>query len=105
MGKPVFEDLFRFSGRRNRRSYFLFLLVALLLADVLARVTVALLVIGVSLVAVTTQRCRDCGWSGWAVLVLAIPLINFVFGVALLLAPGDRGDNRYGPDPLRKDDP
>jgi uncharacterized membrane protein YhaH (DUF805 family) len=24
MSKPVFEDLFRFSGRRNRKSYFLY---------------------------------------------------------------------------------
>lgn len=65
----------------------------------------ALLAIGVSLVAVTTQRCRDFGWTGWAVLTLAIPLINFLFGLALILVPGDRGDNRYGPDPLRQDDP
>jgi uncharacterized membrane protein YhaH (DUF805 family) len=31
MSKPVFEGLFRFSGRRNRMSYFYYLLLYSLL--------------------------------------------------------------------------
>ena len=27
MSKPIFEDLFKFSGRRNRKSYILLLLI------------------------------------------------------------------------------
>ena len=35
MSKPVFSDLFTFSGRRNRKSYFLFLLALLVAMEVI----------------------------------------------------------------------
>ncbi len=118
MSKPVFNDLFTFSGRRNRLSYFLFFLAALVPiivfyliimanlgsgADPGAGTIFALLIMAaVSFVMciVGAQRCRDFGWTGWAILLTAVPFVGWIFGIALYFIPGNQGDNRYGPDPL-----
>ena len=39
---------------------------------------------------ITLRRLRDLGMSGWTILVALIPLVNFVFGLYLLLAAGKR---------------
>jgi uncharacterized membrane protein YhaH (DUF805 family) len=116
MSKPVFEDLFAFSGRRNRKSYLLYGLVVTVLLSVVWGIAVvamygagwgALLVAGlvtlpimVSGWAVGAQRCRDFGWTGWAMLLNLIPYIGWIFSLAILFIPGNLGSNRYGPDPI-----
>jgi uncharacterized membrane protein YhaH (DUF805 family) len=50
---------------------------------------------------VGAQRCRDFGWTGWAVFISGIPIAGFIFSMALLFTPGTKGPNRYGPDPLQ----
>lgn len=117
MSKPVLTDLFAFSGRRNRQSYFLYGLLLLAFQIVLWSVAAALLYgIGgwlflvlaglisipcaVSGWAVGSQRCRDFGWTGWAMLITIIPYVGWIFAVAILFIPGTQGENRYGPDPL-----
>jgi uncharacterized membrane protein YhaH (DUF805 family) len=122
MSKPVFEDLFSFSGRRNRKSYFLYALAVfglwLLLAvgfivpaannsqsgvGLIAMLAVIIFIPTViSSWAVGGQRCRDFGWTAWAVLLTAIPYLGFAFAIAMMVIPGNVGDNRYGPDPLSK---
>ena len=52
--------------------------------------------------AVGGQRCRDFGWTAWAVLLTAIPYLGIVFAIAMMVIPGSAGDNRYGPDPIAK---
>ena len=87
MSKPVFEDLFSFSGRRNRKSYFLAVLAIIALFVLAALVGAAgassssdgsgLIIVMVLLaiplmimnLAVTSQRIRAFGWTGWAVLL------------------------------------
>ncbi|MBO9402159.1 DUF805 domain-containing protein [Shimia sp. R9_3] len=115
MSKPVFQDIFSFSGRRNRKSYFLFVLTMVIISMVLSAVIAALATAtaGLGLIllvlilplfvaswAVGSQRCRDFGWTGWAILITIIPGIGILFALALLFVPGTQGDNRYGPDPL-----
>jgi uncharacterized membrane protein YhaH (DUF805 family) len=116
MSKPVFEDLFKFSGRRNRQSFILFQLasvVAVLLGvGIVTTVTVAapavggflwiLGIVGFIAVAVAnwaaaSQRVRDFGQSGVWALVLLIPYIGFAFSIALWLIPSTEGENKYGP--------
>jgi uncharacterized membrane protein YhaH (DUF805 family) len=130
MSKPVFEDLFRLSGRRNRKSYFLYCLAYMLAlvtlwgvigalaiggdtdAD-LTGVGLALVILGalltlvliVSSWAVGAQRCRDFGWTGWALLIVLLPFIGWIFGFAMFFVPGTLGPNRYGPDPLEPPPP
>ena len=60
----------------------------------------AFLVLAVSSCMVGAQRCRDFGWTGWAILLTAVPVLGFVFAISLWFIPGDRGDNLYGSDPL-----
>lgn len=118
MSKPVFEDVFAFRGRRDRRSFVYFQLVAVapaallvVFAGALGRTgdgaMIAAILLGVcSLVflwcglAVLSQRCRDLGLSGWTSLVLLIPVVGQLFALAACFMPGNFGDNRYGPDPL-----
>ena len=115
MSKPVFEDLFTLSGRRNRQSYFLYSLLMLLILGgiwILAAASggdgnplfvVALLVtlaIAVSNCVVGAQRCRDFGWTGWAILLSLVPFVGWIFPLVMFFVPGTAGPNRYGPDPL-----
>ena len=116
---------FEFSGRSRRREYWLFMLLytILLSAAVVLDVQFGLvsdywgystfgensfefsfnvdlgpLAIGVMVLflvpslSVTVRRMHDIGKSGWFML---IPIYNFI----LVCMDGDRGPNRYGPDP------
>lgn len=116
MSKPVFEGLLTFSGRRNRQSYFLYLLLAgVVLAAIWglafafalgggwAGIVIALMVslpVFLSTWAVGGQRCRDFGWTGWAMLITLIPYVGWIFAIAILFIPGNQGGNRYGVDPI-----
>jgi uncharacterized membrane protein YhaH (DUF805 family) len=117
MSKPAMEDLFSFSGRRNRKSYILASLaifaiivvvwiVAMMLAyggsSMIALGIAGLLSIPAAIVswAISSQRCRDFGWTGWAVLITLIPYVGWLFAIAIMFIPGNQGANRYGPDPL-----
>lgn len=45
------------------------------------------------------RRLNDMGRSGWFLLLSLIPLVNLVFYIWILCAPGDQGTNEYGPAP------
>lgn len=117
MPKPVMEDLFSFSGRRNRKSYILaslaffaimaviWIIVAIisysndnyLMFLVAGLISIPAAVVGWAL---GSQRCRDFGWTGWAMLITLIPYVGWIFAVAIMFIPGTQGPNRYGSDPL-----
>ena len=119
MSKPVFSDLFTASGRRNRKSYFLYGLAVTIILGIVwgvamgashgepgLGVVVASIISILFVVAscfVSAQRCRDFGWTGWAVLITLLPFVGWIFSVAMLFIPGTDGPNRYGPDPLAAD--
>jgi uncharacterized membrane protein YhaH (DUF805 family) len=117
MSKPVTEDLLSFSGRRNRKSY---ILASLLIAAVMIVVWcvaggvaytndsyIVFIVAGLISIpaliatwALGSQRCRDFGWTGWAMLITLIPYVGWLFAIAIMFIPGNQGPNRYGPDML-----
>ncbi|HDZ53469.1 hypothetical protein LCGC14_0044160 [marine sediment metagenome] len=122
MSKPPFEDMFGWkSGRRNRKSFALFMLAQLGVSlslfvlivsltqlgnanDVVIGITgLGTFVVGVGLITsqfcVMAQRCRDIGYSGFFVLLNFVPFIALLFQVLLLIVPGSKGPNKYGPDP------
>lgn len=119
MSKPVFEDVFKFSGRRNRQSYILLCLtqlVALAFFAVLGMYGLGLLddypVIGwplslaslagffatcVSSWAAGSQRVRDTGHSGVWILLCLLPYVGWVVALGICFIPGTKGANEYGP--------
>jgi uncharacterized membrane protein YhaH (DUF805 family) len=119
MSKPVFSDLWSFSGRRNRQSFIYLqlasIVVVLLGIGLVTAVTFAaptvgaflgvvgiigLIAISVANWAAASQRVRDFGQSGVWALVMLIPYIGPVFSIALWLIPSSEGDNKYGPSCL-----
>ena len=122
MSKPVFSDLFKFEGRRNRLSYLLIQLSTW--AATVAGILVAAVGLGMfdgggaaavggsalifvggattigAIIAAwitSAQRCRDIGWPGWVCLVQLIPYVGFVAGLVIWIAPGDtKEENKYG---------
>lgn len=120
MSKPVFEDLFKWSGRRDRKSYALlnlgmlgFGLAAVVLWIIEAELSgdpetavgtgillfVLLIAMGVSAMATTAQRCRDLGMAGAVAVVTLLPYAGIAAWLAILAMPGNEGENRYGADP------
>ena len=119
MSKPVFEDIFKFSGRRNRQSY-IFLGLAQIVA-VIGLVIVAsggaamvdsfaplayllflaafagFVAVAVSGWASASQRVRDFGQSGVWVLVTLVPYVGWIFSLAIMVIPSTPGENKYGP--------
>lgn len=123
MSVPVFSHVFTLSGRRNRKSFFLYALFCLLLCAVMmgAMNPLALSFLGTNPIEwglqawlimfgafilvltggiVGAQRCRDFGWTGWAVLLAYLPFVGGMFWIAMFFIPGTHGPNRYGPDPI-----
>lgn len=117
MSKPILDDLFTFSGRRDRKSYALLHLalygigaclgmIILILDEVLGGtgmmgvllVVVLFLLISVITLITSAQRCRDAGVSGTAGLAVLLPL-GFI---TLMLWPGEKGKNKFGEDPREK---
>jgi uncharacterized membrane protein YhaH (DUF805 family) len=81
-------------------------LVSLMLGGSGVLLSIWWLVTLVPSIAVTIRRLHDRELSGWwylaAIVAGAIPLLNVLSGLALLvvlLLPGTPGPNRYGPDP------
>lgn len=126
MSKPVFSDVFKFEGRRNRQSYVLVQIVTYiaLVAGILVgfsglalygdggAVAVgasALILLGfgtalasiIAAWATAAQRVRDIGYAGpWCFTVL-IPYVGFVAALFILFAAGDtRESNRFGDSEL-----
>ena len=119
MSKPVFQDVFKFSGRRNRKSYILLLvaqIVALLLLSIVTMFALAIMpsaaplgyllllavLAGFVAVAVSgwangSQRIRDFGQSGVWILLTLVPYIGWIVSLAIMFVPSSEGENRYGP--------
>jgi uncharacterized membrane protein YhaH (DUF805 family) len=118
MSKPILQDLFAFSGRRNRKSYILLTLAqigALIGLAIAAVIAVALIgsvaplgyllmlavIAGIVAVAISgwaagSQRIRDFGHSGVWILLTLIPYVGWIVCLAIMFVPSSEGDNRYG---------
>ena len=48
------------------------------------------------------RRFHDLGYSGWLVLLTAIPIINIFYRLLLFVYPGKNYTNRYGGKPSSK---
>jgi uncharacterized membrane protein YhaH (DUF805 family) len=50
-------------------------------------------------VVVGVRRLHDIDWSGWLILLSAIPYVGPVFALVMLFKPGTPGNNRFGTQP------
>ena len=117
--KVMRDNYAKFNGRARRKEYWMFTLFYILLVLACAfalallvatgpyslTILVAIIFITVILahvvpsIALSVRRLHDVGQSGWFLLLAFIPyignLIIFVFSVI----EGNKGTNKYGPDP------
>jgi uncharacterized membrane protein YhaH (DUF805 family) len=68
------------------------------LADVLGIVLAVAL--SASVIVVTKRRLNDLDRSGWWLLLWFVPLLNVIMALYVMLWPGDRSHNSYGPRPV-----
>lgn len=118
MSKPLFQDLFKFSGRRNRQSYILLTLVQL--AALIASAFLGIVGLGlmdeyafvggilalasfgvfvataISSWAAGSQRIRDFDQSGVWILLCLLPYVGWVVALGICFIPGDQHQNKYG---------
>ena len=115
------EMFFTFKGRLNRQSYIfrgLFLSLTLgfietvltLCVDenVMGAFDILMLLIAFACsilsfwagLALNVRRLHDLDKSGWWLLIMCIPIVNFFLGIYILFFKGTEGANQYGNDPL-----
>ena len=116
--KVMRDNYANFNGRARRKEYWMFTLFFLLFAllagfviGILSAVgeTVAMIAIILAVVwylahlvpslAVTVRRLHDTVKSGWFYLLAIIPYIGGLIIFIFTVIEGDKGDNKYGPDP------
>lgn len=118
--------LFQVKGRLGRVRYFVYamtitLIVYIAIAAVTALAAVAgqsasepggvmfsvmmvILALGGLFAAVMSiiygvRRLNDMNMSGWLILLMFVPLANFVMALVMLFVPGSKGENKYGAAP------
>ena len=118
--KVMRDNYANFSGRARRKEYWmftLFFMLFLLVPSFVFGLLIAMfpsetvLISGgiilaalyfihlVPALAVTVRRLHDTGKSGWLYLLALIPYIGSLIIFIFTVIKGDRGDNKYGPDP------
>jgi len=101
-------------GRLGRINYAAWSLLILIVGGIVVKAVAPMFeyVLGASLsllimslcylaasVVVGVRRLHDIGWSGWLILLSAVPYAGPVFGLVMLFKPGTPGNNRFGPQP------
>ena len=97
------------AGRGRRSEYWWFFLFNILVGiaagviDVIAGTeavgALATLALLLPAVAAGIRRLHDTGRSGWWMLIAFVPLIGAIVLLVFFVSDGNRGENKYGPDP------
>ncbi|NLC67799.1 MAG: DUF805 domain-containing protein, partial [Clostridiaceae bacterium] len=108
------NHFFSIHGRLNRGRYFLynyvvnisvvlFVLLFAYLGIIVSEVVIdiARLFMLANIFIQSIKRFHDLGKSGWQVLFLLIPILNFITILNLLLTPGETETNKYGENPIK----
>jgi len=62
-------------------------------------IIVAMVVLLLFNIRISAQRLHDIGLSAWFLLCLLVPVVGGLFSLVLLIMPGSRHHNGYGPPP------
>lgn len=114
--KACFSKYATFSGRARRAEYWWFILFTILVSIPLGIIdglmlnsefgllgNIWSLAVFLPTLAVGARRLHDTDRSGWWLLLYLVPIIGWIFLIVWSATPGNKGDNRFGPDPLRGD--
>jgi len=103
-----------YSGRINRKNYFLgllfffFCLFIVMIATSLALsssetsgflIGLAVFIFWFYILSLHVRRLHDFGQSGWMVFIFIVPLVNLIFLIQLLSTKSNDGINKYGVSP------
>lgn len=101
-----------FSGRSQRKEYWMFCLFNALIGTILAIIDIALnikyggnivllysLAIAIPSIAVAVRRLHDTGRSGWWIFLGMIPIIGSIVLLIFMTQDSQPGANKYGPNP------
>lgn len=98
-----------FSGRAQRKEYWMFFLfntiisIVLILVGMLIRVSflenLYTLAVLIPSIAVAVRRLHDTGRSGWWILISLIPFIGAVILIVFMVLDSQPDTNEYGPNP------
>jgi hypothetical protein len=101
VGDPDAEFSLFNSGGRSGRLVFLGLMVGIAIgygiaATIMIAALVAILFVPLSWIAIVNyiRRPHDLGRSGWLILVMFVPIVNFLFFIYMLFAPGKPAGRR-----------
>jgi len=114
----IFQVLFSFKGRINRKPYVIAFLALTFLSIVLGVIyssykmslafderlfyplALSILFLWPTL-ALAVKRLHDHNKSGWFYMIVFVPIVGSIWLLALtLFLKGTEGENRFGPDPL-----
>jgi uncharacterized membrane protein YhaH (DUF805 family) len=109
----VVKNYVGFSGRAQRKEYWMFVLISalivlgidiigpVLLGATLADLVSGLYSLGILLpsLAVGVRRLHDSGRSGWWLLIIFVPIIGILVLIFFLVQDSEAGQNAYGPNP------
>ncbi|MBR4839614.1 MAG: DUF805 domain-containing protein [Paludibacteraceae bacterium] len=110
-----------FEGRARRKEYWMFILIHsivllaltflfILLFDTIRSIGVVATLFPyfiyvfasfaiIPTISVTIRRLHDVNKSGWHFFNILKPIVGIIWLLVLLFKAGDKGDNKYGPDP------
>lgn len=116
--KKVLRQYADFSGRAQRKEYWMFMLFHVLIAMAFGAVdtligtwdsdtgyglftTLYNLAVLVPLLAVSVRRLHDTGRSAWWYLIWLIPGIGWLIFLVFMVLDSEQGENEYGPNPKK----
>lgn len=107
----AYKKYAEFDGRARRKEYWLFYLLYIVSAMILAFIDgiigtggllAGLYILGsiVPFIALTARRLHDIDKSGWWQLIVFVPVIGPIVMLVFAVIAGTSGENRFGADPI-----
>ncbi len=104
------KNYFGFHGRAQRKEFWMFALIDIVIRIVLALVEYRLnltflssvysLLVFIPYMALAMRRLHDTDRSGWWLLLGLIPVIGPLILLVFMAQQGTQGRNQYGPSPV-----
>ncbi len=100
-----FAKLFNADGRVGRKDWIIWIVAIAIIFGIIGWLlgdrgqwvqAILAIIAGIAGIFMGIKRLHDLDKSGWLYLLGIIPIVNFFFGIYLIVWKGTEGDNRYG---------